>query len=145
MLLFCPGPSGSPFLNASISSVRNDSCETCLKSDTEPQKAKAHSCTSYLDHPFKNRHVETESNPHPLLANTAGWVYHPKSSPASSCTIDDTLMGWRSFCYDRCFDFSPAALGWLLACTLRSLDSLDETAHFLLATLHPGQPWSKQV
>src|SRR5579859_3507984 len=24
---------------------------------------------SYLDHPFKNRHVETESNPHPLLAN----------------------------------------------------------------------------
>jgi hypothetical protein len=32
------------------------------------------SCIGYLDHPFKNKHVETEKDLHPLLANTGGWV-----------------------------------------------------------------------
>ncbi len=31
-------------------------------------------CIGYLDHPFKNKHVETEKDLHPLLANTGGWV-----------------------------------------------------------------------
>jgi Pentapeptide repeats (8 copies) len=32
------------------------------------------SCTGYLDHPFKNKHVQTEKDRHSLLANTGGSV-----------------------------------------------------------------------
>jgi hypothetical protein len=49
------------------------------------------SCTGYLDHPFKNRHCETEKDLHPLLANTGESVYNQISSIASSCSKDDTL------------------------------------------------------
>jgi metal-dependent amidase/aminoacylase/carboxypeptidase family protein len=31
-------------------------------------------CTGYLDHPFKNKHVQTEKDLHSLLANTGGSV-----------------------------------------------------------------------
>jgi hypothetical protein len=31
-------------------------------------------CTGYLDHPFKNKHVQTEKDRHSLLANTGGSV-----------------------------------------------------------------------
>src|SRR5262252_948436 len=44
-----------------------------------------------------------------------------------------------------CFYLSPAAEGGLLACTLLSLDALDETAHFLLAAANYGRYWPKQV
>src|SRR5215472_16879467 len=50
-------------------------------------------CSGYLGHPFKNKPFETEKDLLPLLANTGGWVYHPKSSPADSCSNDDTLTG----------------------------------------------------
>ena len=51
----------------------------------------------------------------------------------------------EKFLYGWCFDSSPATLGWLLASPLLSLDSLDQTAHFLLAALHSDRPWPKQV
>jgi hypothetical protein len=31
-------------------------------------------CTGYLDHPFKNKHIRTEKDRHSLLANTGGSV-----------------------------------------------------------------------
>ena len=31
-------------------------------------------CTGYLDHPFKNKHVQTEKDRHSLLANAGGSV-----------------------------------------------------------------------
>ncbi len=49
-------------------------------------------CSGYLDHPFKNRHVETEKELHPLLANTDGSVYNQTSSIADSCSNNNTLM-----------------------------------------------------
>ena len=39
-------------------------------------------CNGYLDHPFKNKPLETEKDLLRRLANTAGLVYNPKSSPA---------------------------------------------------------------
>ena len=48
-------------------------------------------CNGYLDHPFKNRHVETEKEILSLLANTGGLVYNQTSSSAYSCSNDDTL------------------------------------------------------
>src|SRR6266700_2186333 len=39
-----------------------------------------------VDHPFKNKPVETEKDLLRLLANTVGWVYNPKLSPAYSCS-----------------------------------------------------------
>jgi hypothetical protein len=50
-----------------------------------------HPCNGYLDHPFKNRHVETEKEILSLLANTGGLVYNQTSSSAYSCSNDDTL------------------------------------------------------
>jgi hypothetical protein len=50
-----------------------------------------HSCTGYLDHPFKNKHSETEMDLHPLLANTEESLYNQISSTASSCSKDDTF------------------------------------------------------
>jgi hypothetical protein len=32
------------------------------------------SCNGYLDHPFKNRRIETEKEMLSLLANTGGWM-----------------------------------------------------------------------
>jgi hypothetical protein len=103
------------------------------------------SCIGYLDHPFKNKLFETEKEILSLLANTGRSVENQTSSTASSCLNNDRFMSWRSFFYDRCFDLSPAAEGLLLACPLLSLSSLDQTAHFLLAALHPHRSWPKQV
>ena len=49
------------------------------------------SCTGYLEHPFKTRHVEAEKDLHSQLANTGRLVYNSKSSTACSCSNDDTL------------------------------------------------------
>jgi hypothetical protein len=49
-------------------------------------------CNGYLGHPFKNLRIENEKDPPSLLANTERWVYNQTSSPAYSCSIDDTLM-----------------------------------------------------
>ena len=46
------------------------------------------SCLLYL----KNRHVETEKELHPLLANADGSVYNLSSSTADSCSNNNTLM-----------------------------------------------------
>ena len=47
------------------------------------------SCTGYLEHPFKTRHVEAEKDLLPLFANTGEFVYTLKSSPASSSSHND--------------------------------------------------------
>jgi hypothetical protein len=47
--------------------------------------------------------------------------------------------------YGSCFDLSLAAEGGLLGVALLSLDSLDQTAHFLLAARNPHGSWPKQV
>jgi len=49
-------------------------------------------CTGYLGHPFKNKHVETENDLLPLLANTDGSLYNQTSSTEYSYSNDDTLM-----------------------------------------------------
>jgi hypothetical protein len=54
-------------------------------------------------------------------------------------------MLWRSFCYGWYVDPSPAPLGWLLGGAFLALCSLDQTARFLLAALHPSRLWPKQV
>jgi hypothetical protein len=43
-------------------------------------------CTGYLDHPFKTKHVQTEKDLHSLLANTGWSVYYQMSSTADSCS-----------------------------------------------------------
>jgi hypothetical protein len=43
-------------------------------------------CTGYFDHPFKNKHVQTEKDLHSLLANTGWSVYYQMSSTADSCS-----------------------------------------------------------
>ncbi len=55
------------------------------------------------------------------------------------------LTRWRNFLYGSYFHHSPAVEGWLLACALLSLDSLDQTTRDLLAAPNPGRSWQKQV
>jgi transposase InsO family protein len=55
---------------------------------TRPPKT----CIGYLDHPFKNKHVEVEKELLPLLANTGGSVYNQTSSAADLCSNNNTLM-----------------------------------------------------
>jgi hypothetical protein len=55
------------------------------------------------------------------------------------------LTRWRNFLYGSYFHLSHAVEGWLLACALLSLDSLDQTTRDLLAAPNPGRPWQKLV
>ncbi len=54
----------------------------------EPNRS---TCNGYLDHPFKNKHLETDQVLPPLLANTGELVYNPRVVIATSCSNDDTL------------------------------------------------------
>ena len=80
---------------------------------------------------------ETEKDLHSLLANTGRLVYNQTSSPASSCSNDTILIGWRSFLYGWYIDQSSAIEGWLLGGALFSLCSLEQTAPDLIAAGHP--------
>ncbi len=51
----------------------------------------------------------------------------------------------EELCYGWCSHTSPAAEGWLLACTLRSLCSLDQTAQVLMTAWNPYRLGQKQV
>jgi hypothetical protein len=58
-----------------------------------------------------------------------------------------TLFSWYGevFVMAGMADPSPATEGWLLGGAFLALCSLEQTAGFLLAALHPSRPWPKQV
>jgi hypothetical protein len=72
-------------------------------------------------------------------------VYNQTSFTVCSCSNTDTFMEWRSFLYGWCGDPSPAAEGWLLACALLALCSLDQTAEDLITARNTYRPGQKQV
>ncbi len=71
--------------------VRGPSWSTGIIFVRGSMASQSHSCSGYLDHPFKNRPLETEKDRHCLLANRGGSVYNQTSSTAFSCSNDDTL------------------------------------------------------
>jgi putative transposase len=62
-----------------------------------------YSCTGYLGHPFKNKHLETEKIFYPLLANAGGLVYNPKLSPAYRCSTTIVSHDGETSCLGRVF------------------------------------------
>src|SRR5947209_2833715 len=85
------------------------------------------SCTGYLDHPFKKQALrEGERCLSPACKHRRVGV-PSKVVTSISCSNNNTLTGWSSFCYGLCFFLAPTVGGWLRACALLTLCSLDQT------------------